>query len=120
MQNSLAFKAIKVFIDFTIASHLIIECLDDCKTFYEKIKLLIKCISFISILIERNYEFLYGIIITVRERISWTNTNDNKTSATSKEIAKQSDDEHSSLKKNIPPEAPPKKQGFFNFVNNNY
>ena len=100
MQNSLAFKAIKVFIDFTIASHLIIECLDDCKTFYEKIKLLIKCISFIFILIERNYEFLYGIIITVRERISTTNKNDNKT-----------DDEHSSLKKNIPPETSKEKQG---------
>ena len=107
MQNSLAFKVIKVFADFTIASQLIIKCLDDCKTFYEKIKLLIKCISFISILIERNYEFLYGIIITVRERISRTNTNDNKT-----------DDEHSSLKKNIPPETSKKKQGFLNFVNN--
>ena len=107
MQNSLAFKAIKVFIDFTIASHLIIECLDDCKTFYEKIKLLIKCISFISILIERNYEFLYGIIITVRERISTTNKNDNKT-----------DDEHSSLKKNIPPETSKEKQGFFNYIKN--
>lgn len=55
MQNSLTFKVIKVVVDFTIASQLIIECLDDCKTFYEKIKLLIKCISFISILIERNY-----------------------------------------------------------------
>ena len=88
MQNSLAFKVIKVFADFTIASQLIIKCLDDCKTFYEKIKLLIKCILFISILIERNYEFLYENIITVRERISRTNTNNNKT-----------DDENSSLKK---------------------
>ena len=120
MQNSSAFKVIKLFVDFTIVSQLIIDYFDDCKTFYEKIKLFIKCISFISLLIERNYESLYGIIITVRERISWTNTNDNKTSATSKEIAKQSDDEHSSLKKNIPPEAPPKKQGYFNCVNNNY
>lgn len=107
MQNSLAFKVIKVVVDFTIASQLIIECLDDCKTFYEKIKLLIKCISFISILIEHNYEFLYENIITVRERISRTNTNDNKT-----------DDENSSLKKNIPPETPKEKKGFLNFINN--
>ena len=107
MQNSLAFKVIKVFVDFTIASQLIIKCLDDCKTFYEKIKLFIKCISFISLLIERNYEFLYGIIITVRERISTTNKNDNKT-----------DDEHSSLKKNIPPETSKEKQGFFNYIKN--
>ena len=107
MQNSLAFKVIKVFVDFIIASQLIIKCLDDCKTFYEKIKLLIKCILFISILIERNYEFLYENIITVRERISMTNTNDNKT-----------DDENSSLKKNIPPETSKEKQGFFNYIKN--
>ena len=109
MQNSLAFKVIKVFVDFIIASQLIIECLDDCKTFFKKIKLLIKCISFISILIERNYEFLYGIISTVRERISRTNINDN-----------EADGEHSFLKKNILPETSNEKLEFLNTIKNIY
>lgn len=78
MQNSLAFKVIKVLVDFIIVGQLIIKCLEDWKIFYEKIESLIKRISFIAILFERNYEFLYGIIITIRKRISRTNTNDNK------------------------------------------